>query len=259
MPRKPALGRSVAHGGRPRGVRLRGEAGAAASSRTDRRQRRRTPVGGGSCACSHGSGSRSWWSGRRRCRPRADSADGGAEHAVFEVGVFGAEPIELALDAGIGEVDGELAGGDVGGDEDEGDEEDGGGEADEQVGEDELAAEAPQHAFADLPPEHGDGQKGEREGGEDLKHARKGADGAGDETHEPEETEPDGEPEDGSVEAARETEAGGVADGAESATNQASVSAWRARRRVYRVAEKCAPARSRRPERKAHMMRPTEI
>ena len=119
--------------------------------------------GGGIDGCGTGSFAvRAKCGGAIRC---------GREHAVFEAGVLGAEPVELALDAGVREVDGELAGGDVGGDEDQGDEEDDGSDADEEVSEDELIAEAPQQAAADLPPENGDGEHGEGDAIEDLEDA----------------------------------------------------------------------------------------
>ena len=68
-------------------------------------------------------------------------------------------------------MDRELAGGDVGGDEHQRDGEDDGSEADKKVGEDQLVAQAPEHATAYLPPEDRDGEHGESDATEDLKHA----------------------------------------------------------------------------------------
>ncbi len=124
---------------------------------------------------------------------------------VGAVPALSAQAAEFGLEAGIDEVNGELSGGDVGGDEDQGDEEDGGGETDEKVGQDELVAEAPEHTLAREPPEKWNTHGDERNSDEYLDDAKEGSETTGNPTaKDVEDAEPKAEPEDGSGEACRQ-------------------------------------------------------
>ncbi len=103
----------------------------------------------------------------------------GIDDAIGAVFVFGLDLAEFGLQAGVGEVDGELAGGDVGHDGHERDEENYGCEADEEIGEDELVAQAPQHVLAHETPDERHRDADERDADEDLHDAEKGSDATG--------------------------------------------------------------------------------
>jgi hypothetical protein len=84
--------------------------------------------------------------------------DAGGAHGVAD-----GHLVQLRLHPRIGQMDGELSGGDVGQDGHQGDKEHNRGEPDEQVGKDQLVAQAPQHVPGDQPPQqrHRDADDGD--------------------------------------------------------------------------------------------------